>query len=131
LRIGFRQEREIWFRIRFPAQPTKTLPDSRFAEAQPPSNPSIAHTLGFEAENGLVSLLGFLVPGRPSPRARESTQPTSPEALLVAAKRSGRVAEAARDIVLICVSRLEKQNHGVGLGGAIFDGVVGKDDAMD
>ena len=79
----------------------------------------------------MVSLLGFLVPGRPSPRARESTQPTSPEALLVAAKRSGRVAEAARDIVLICVSRLEKQNHGVGLGGAIFDGVVGKDDAMD
>jgi hypothetical protein len=27
--------------------------------------------------------------------------------------------------VLICVSRLEKQNHGVGLGSTIFGGVVG------
>src|SRR5258708_25245652 len=70
LRIGFRQEGEIWFRIRirFPAQPTKTFPDSRFAEAQPPSNPSIAHPLGFEAEHGFVSFLGFLVPGRTAGR---------------------------------------------------------------
>src|SRR6267154_1562919 len=65
------------------------------------------------------------------PRGRASAQPTSPEALLIAAKRSGRVAETTCDIVLICVSRLKKQNHGVGLGSAIFDGVVGKDDAMD
>jgi hypothetical protein len=39
--------------------------------------------------------------------------------------------EAACDIVLIRVSRFEKRNHGVSLGGAIFDGIVGKDDAMD
>ncbi len=66
-----------------------------------------------------------------SPRACKCAQSTNFEAFLVAAKRSGRIAEAACDIVLICVSRLKKQNHGVGLGGAIFDGVVGKDDAMD
>jgi hypothetical protein len=50
---------------------------------------------------------------------------------LIAAKRSSRIAEAACDIVLICVSRFEKQNHGVSFGGAIFDGIVGKDDTMD
>ena len=48
----------------------------------------------------------FLVPGRTAgrlfPRARESTQAASSEALLVAAKRSGRVAKTACDIVLIC-----------------------------
>jgi hypothetical protein len=53
------------------------------------------------------------------------------EVLLIAAKRSDRVAEAACDIVLIRVSRFEKRNHGVGLGSTIFNGIVGKDDAMD
>jgi hypothetical protein len=45
----------------------------------------------------------------------------------------GRISvdDAARDIVLIRVSRFEKRNHGVSLGGAICDGIVGKDDAMD
>jgi|SRR6267378_834404 len=88
LRNSFRQEGESWIRSRFPAQPTKTFPDGRFAEAQPPSNPSITHPLGFEAKDGLVSLMGFLVPGRPSSRARESAQPTGLKALLVAAQRS-------------------------------------------
>jgi hypothetical protein len=133
LRNDFRQEGKIWLRIRvrFPAQPPKAFPDGRFAEAQPPRNPSITHPLGFKAEDGLVSLRGFLVPGRPSPRARESAQPTGLKALLVAPQRSDGVAEAACDVVLICVSRLEKQDHGVGLGGAIVDGVVRKNDAMD
>ena len=94
--------------IRFPAQPPKSFPDGRLAEAEPPRNPSITHPLGFEAEDSLVSFMGLLVPrrtpGRPSSRARESTQPTNPKALPVATKRSGRAAEAARYIVLICVS---------------------------
>src|SRR5207249_5762643 len=41
------------------------------------------------------------------------------------------LAEAACDIVLIRVSRLEKLNHGIGFGRAIFDRVMGEDDAMD
>jgi hypothetical protein len=79
--------------------------------------------------------MSFLVHGRtdcrPPFRARECAQSTSFEALLVAAKRSCRIAKAASDIVLICVSRLKKQNHGIGFGSAIFDRVVGKDDTMD
>jgi hypothetical protein len=74
-------------------------------KAKPAGNPTIAHLLGFEAEDGAVSL-----------RARESAQSTGFETLLIAAECSGRVAEAARYIVLIRVSRLEKLNHGVGFG---------------
>src|SRR5260370_11597305 len=64
LRISFWQEGEIWFRIRFPAEPTETLADRFFTEAKPAGNPSITHPLGFEAENSLVSLMVFLAPGR-------------------------------------------------------------------
>ena len=135
MRISFWQEGEIWFRSRFPAEPTETLADRFFAEAKPTGNPSIPHPLGFEAENSLVSLMVFLAPGRTacgsSFRGRQRAQSTSLEALLIAVKRSGRVAEAACDIVLIRVSRFEKRNHGVSLGSAICDGIVGKDDAMD
>jgi len=60
-----------------------------FAEAQPPSNPSDCSSPLVSAGEWFVSLLGFLVPGRPSPRVRKSTQPTSPEALLIAAKAIG------------------------------------------
>jgi hypothetical protein len=135
LRIAFREEEQIWFRIRFPAEPTEVLADCFFVDAKAAGNPSIAHPLGFEAENSLVSLMFFLVSGRTACRsssgARQRAQSTSLEVLLIAAKRSDRVAEAACDIVLIRVSRFEKRNHGVGLGSTIFDGIVGKDDAMD
>ena len=66
-----------------------------------------------------------------APRARESAQSTGFETLLIAAECSGRVAEAACYIVLIRVSRLEKLNHGIGFGRAIFDRVMGEDDAMN
>ena len=79
--------------------------------------------------------MGFLGHGRtgygPSPRARQSAQSTDFETLLIAAQCSGRVAEAARYIVLICVSRLEKLNHGVSFGGAIFHRVMGEDNTVD
>jgi hypothetical protein len=77
----------------------------------------------------------FLVHGRtdyrPSPRAREGAQSTDFQTLLIAAKCAGRVAEAACDIILIRVSRLEKLNHGVGFGRTILNRVMGEDDAMD
>jgi len=120
LRTCFRQEGETCFRTRFPAEPTETLAHGFSTKAKPAGNPTIAHLLGFEAEDGAVSLMEFLVHERtdywPSPRARESAQSTGFETLLIAAECSGRVAEAARYIVLIRVSRLEKLNHGVGFG---------------
>jgi len=51
-----------------PAESTETLPHGFFTEANPTRNPSIAHPLGFKAEDGLVSLRGFLVPGRTAGR---------------------------------------------------------------
>src|SRR6266851_5146922 len=108
LRTCFRQEGETWFRTRFPAEPTETLAHGFFAKAEPAGNPTIAHLLRFETENGAVSLMEFLVHGRtdyrPSPRAREGAQSTDFQTLLIAAKCAGRVAEAACDIVLIRVS---------------------------
>ena len=38
---------------------------------------------------------------------------------------------ACGDVVLICISRFAKLNHGVGFGRTIIDGVVRKDDALD
>jgi hypothetical protein len=135
LRTCFRQEGETCFRTRFPAEPTETFAHGFFAKAEPAGNPTIAHLLGFEAENGAVSLMEFLVHGRtdyrPSPRAREGAQSTDFQTLLIAAKCAGRVAEAACDIILIRVSRLEKLNHGVGFGRTILNRVMGEDDAMD
>src|SRR6266403_3080743 len=64
LRTCFRQEGETWFRTRFPAEPTETLAHGFFAKAEPAGNPTIAHLLRFETENGAVSLMEFLVHGR-------------------------------------------------------------------
>lgn len=75
--------------------------------------------------------MSFLVFGRPSSRAHERAQPTSLEALLVTTKRPGGIAKAARDIVLISVSRFKKLNHSIGFGRAIVDGVVSKDNTLD
>jgi len=101
-----------------------------FAKAEPAGNPTIAHLLRFETENGAVSLMEFLVHGRtdyrPSPRAREGAQSTDFQTLLIAAKCAGRVAEAACDIVLIRVSRLKKLNHGIGFGRTILNRVMEK-----
>jgi hypothetical protein len=49
----------------------------------------------------------------------------------MAAQSSRRVAEGARNIVLIGVSRLEKRHHGISFRGVVLDGVMGKDDAMN
>ena len=69
------REGETWFRTRFPAEPTETLAHGFFAKAEPAGNPTIAHLLRFETENGAVSLMEFLVHGRtdyrPSPRAQQ------------------------------------------------------------
>jgi len=64
LRTRFRQEGETGFRTRFPAEPTETLAHGFFAKAKSAGNPTIAHLLGFEAENGAVSPRKFLVHGR-------------------------------------------------------------------
>jgi hypothetical protein len=69
--------------------------------------------------------------GRASLGSHQSPQSPRLETLLKAAKSSRGVAERASDIVLIGVSRFEKRDHGVGFGGAILGGVMGKDDAMD
>jgi hypothetical protein len=87
LRTCFRQEGETCFRTRFPAEPTETLAHGFFTKAKPAGNPTIAHLLGFEAEDDAVSLMEFLVHGRtaywPSPRSRESAQSTGFERLVV------------------------------------------------
>ena len=41
------------------------------------------------------------------------------------------IADNFRDVVLTCISRFEKLNHGVGFGRAIVNGVMGKDDPVD
>jgi len=72
---------------------------------------SIAHPLGFQAENGFGLVSVFLCPeGLPRGRARAPSPPA--EALLIAAEAIGRVAETTCDIVLICYPT-QKQNHGV------------------
>jgi hypothetical protein len=87
-----RARRELWFRPRVAAEPTEILPDGFFAEAQPTRNPSIAHPLSFQAQDGLIPLADFLclgtMAGRSSFWARERAQPTLFEALLIAPKRS-------------------------------------------
>jgi hypothetical protein len=78
LQTGFWQEGEAWFRTRFPTESTETLAHGFFTKPKPAGNPTIAHLLGFETENGAVSFMKFLVPGRtggrPSSRARECAQ---------------------------------------------------------
>jgi hypothetical protein len=135
LQTGFWQEGEAWLRTRFPAESAETLAHGFFTKPKPAGNPTIAHLLGFETENGAVSFMKFLGPGRtggrPSSRARECAQSTGFETLLITAKCLGRVAEATCDIVMIRVSRLEKLNHGVGFGRTILNRVMGEDDAID
>jgi hypothetical protein len=110
----------------------------RMAVSLSPSRPAIHRLLlslalrrrMVRSRAGIFSGAGARAGGRPGSRAR-ATQSSRLQALLVATKSSCRVAEAASNIVLICISRFEQRHHGVGFRSWIINRIVGKEHAAD